>query len=175
MAAFVLGRPRPAVSRSLLEAAARRVSAPRGGGPDGARRLYELQRDLRDIMWDRAGLVRDARGLDQALVEIEGIESALRRVTVPGGGRFNLAWQDWLNLESQATVARLIVLSAAERRESRGAHYRSDFPLPEGGPLYTVRAARSADGPLVSRAPVRLTRASPDAAAPTPAMIEIGD
>ena len=175
MAGVVAGRPLPRVSRSALEAPVRRVTAPLGGSPEGARELYDLQRDLRAVMWDRAGLVRDARGLGDALGAIDRIAEALDRVAVPGGRAFNLAWQDWLNLQSQATVARLIVASAVERRESRGAHYRSDFPLPEPRPLYTVRVQRRAGGLAVWREPVALTRAVPDAAAPAPATIEIGD
>ena len=94
---------------------------------------------------------------------------------VPGHGAFNVAWQDWLNLENQTAVARLIVESALERRESRGAHYRSDFPSPDAGPLFTVRVRRGKGGPLVSRAPVALTRLAPPAVAPVPVSVDIGD
>jgi len=126
-------------------------------------------------MWDRAGLVRDAAGLGQARREIERIADGLGRAGVPGHAAFNVAWQDWLNLENQLAVARLIVASALERRESRGAHYRSDFPSPDPGPLYTVRARRDDGGPRISRAPVELTRLAPPGAAPARVSVEIGD
>jgi succinate dehydrogenase/fumarate reductase flavoprotein subunit len=83
-------------------------------------------------MWDRVGLVRDGEGLREALDAIDRIERALDEVGVPGGTAFNLAWHDWLNLTSQVTAARLIATSAVERRESRGAHYRRDFPATDG-------------------------------------------
>jgi fumarate reductase flavoprotein subunit len=128
--------------------------------------LYALQRELRALMWVRAGLVRDAAGLDEAQLGIERIAEELTRVGVPGHPAFNVAWQDWLNLTNQAAVARLIVASALERRESRGAHYRSDFPSPDAGPLFTVRARRSDGEPLVSRAPVAFTRLAPPGVVP---------
>jgi fumarate reductase flavoprotein subunit len=126
-------------------------------------------------MWDRAGLVRDAPGLTAALGEIDRIEVALGEIGVPGRPALNLAWQDWLNLRSQTTTARLIVLSALERRESRGAHFRADFPEPEREPLYFVRAQRGPGGPRLTREPVSLTRARPAGGARAPETVEIGD
>jgi fumarate reductase flavoprotein subunit len=126
-------------------------------------------------MWDRAGLVRDAAGLGEARAGLERIADGLERAGVPGHGTFNVAWQDWLNLTNQVTVARLIVGSALERRESRGAHYRSDFPAPESGPLFTVRARRGGDGPRIERAPVALTRLAPPGATPAAVAVDVGD
>jgi succinate dehydrogenase/fumarate reductase flavoprotein subunit len=94
---------------------------------------------------------------------------------VPGHAAFNVAWQDWLNLTNQATVARLIVASALERRESRGAHYRRDFPSADPGPLYTIRARRSESGLQISRAIVALTRLAPSERAPAHVSVEVGD
>jgi succinate dehydrogenase/fumarate reductase flavoprotein subunit len=172
MAEFVVGRPRPRLPRARLQDAAQVVLAPLGrpGGPD----LYGLLRDLRQVMWDKAGLVRDGAGLTEALGVVGGIEARLAQTGVPGGPALNLAWQDWLNLRSQATAARLIITSALERRESRGAHWRRDFPEAETEPLYWVRVQRAGDGPAVSRQPVALTRAQP-APGPAPAAVEIGD
>ncbi|PYN28647.1 MAG: succinate dehydrogenase/fumarate reductase flavoprotein subunit, partial [Candidatus Rokuibacteriota bacterium] len=61
---------------------------------------------------------------------LERLTERLGVVGVPGHGPLNTAWQDWLNLDSQLTAARLIVASALARRESRGAHWRRDFPVP---------------------------------------------
>jgi fumarate reductase flavoprotein subunit len=174
IAAFVDGRPAPRPGAGALEAAARRVTAPLGrgaGGPD----VYALQRELRDVMWERAGLVRDGDGLREALATIDRLEAALGTAGVGGGPAFNLAWQDWLNLESQLTAARLIARSALERRESRGAHHRRDFPETDAGPLYSVRARLGAAGPDVWREPVALTRADPSAGVRASALVEIGD
>jgi len=83
---------------------------------------------LRQVMWEHVGLIRGGEGLKLALTEIEDIARRLDAVAVRGGGAYNLAWQDWLNLENQATAAWLIARSALERTESRGGHTRSDYP-----------------------------------------------
>jgi fumarate reductase flavoprotein subunit len=173
MASFVAGRAAPRLRTTGLDDVARAVHAPRGRAPAGD--LYGLQRELRALMWDRAGLVRDAAGLDEAGRGIERIAGELARVGVPGHRAFNVAWQDWLNLTSQTTVARLIVAGALERRESRGAHYRNDFPSAEAGPLFTVRVRQGDGGPLVRRAPVAFTRLPPPGVAPARVSVEIGD
>ncbi|HMH52686.1 MAG TPA: FAD-binding protein [Candidatus Acidoferrum sp.] len=173
MASFVAERRAPRVDARGLDEVARAANAPRGRA--AAMDLYALQRQLREVMWDRAGLVRDAAGLAEARGAVERIADELTRAGVPGHAAFNVAWQDWLNLTNQAAVARLIVASALERRESRGAHYRSDFPSADPGPLYTVRVRRDAGGPRVSRAPVALTRLAPSDAAPARITVEVGD
>ncbi len=172
MAAFVEGRPAPRPSPAALAEVARALRAPLGR-PAGGDDLYALQRELRDLMWERVGLVRDEEGLRQALGGLERLAARIERVALPGGTGFNLAWQDWLNLRNQAVAARLVARSALERRESRGAHYRRDFPEP-GGALFTVRVQRDGDGVRVWTEPVALTRARPAPAA-APAPVEIGD
>jgi len=173
MASFVAERRAPRVSAGGLDEIANALNAPRGRA--GSLDLYALQRQLREAMWDHAGLIRDAAGLAEAGQAVERIADELTRAGVPGHSAFNVAWQDWLNLTNQAAVARLIVASALERRESRGAHYRSDFPSADSGPLYTVRVSRGDGGPRVRRAPVRLTRLAPSDVMPAPISVEIGD
>ncbi|HYE94512.1 MAG TPA: FAD-binding protein, partial [Terriglobales bacterium] len=161
MAEAVVARAAPRVPPSAVAAAIARATAPLTRPPGGG--LYDLQRTLRDVMWDQVGLVRDGDGLSAALTAIARVSDGLSRVGVAGGPSFNIAWHDWLNLRSQATVARLIALSAAERRESRGAHYRRDFPETDAGTPYVVRVRRDGEHPTVGRDPVALTRLSMDA------------
>jgi succinate dehydrogenase/fumarate reductase flavoprotein subunit len=123
--------------------------------------LYALAAELREVMWQRAGLVRDADGLQAARAAVDRIERALDAVGVAGDPALNTAWQDWLNLRNQTLAARLIVGSALERRESRGAHFRRDFPAPSPPPLVSLRVQRGVDGPTVRPVPVEFTRAVP--------------
>ena len=173
MAEFVAGRPLPRIAGASLEGATRRLTAPlvRAATAD----LYDLQRELREVMWEKVGLVREAHGLAGALEAIDRIAERLEGVGVPGGPAFNLAWQDWLNVLSQATAARLIALSALARRESRGAHFRRDFPAAAPGPLSSVRVQAKDGVPAVWEEPVALTRATPDGAVAVSSTIEIGD
>ena len=173
MAEAAPGRPLPRITRASLEATAHRLTAPLGRAATGD--LYDLQRGLREVMWEKVGLVRDARELTGALDAIERIAERLEGVGVPGGPAFNLAWQDWLNLESQTTAARLIALSALARRESRGAHFRRDFPAAAPGPPFSVRVQERAGVPAVWEEPVALTRATPKGAVAASSMVEIGD
>jgi succinate dehydrogenase/fumarate reductase flavoprotein subunit len=150
------------VSPARVGAAIARVTAPLGRprGPD----LYALQRSLRDLMWDKVGLVREGAGVGEALGILRRIGDDLDAVGVTGGPAFNVAWHDWLNLANQVTTATLIATSAMERRESRGAHYRRDHPTVEAGVPYVIRVQRDGDHPRVSREPVALTHMTMDGA-----------
>jgi len=134
-----------------------------------------LQRELRETMWDHAGLVRDAAGLARALATVDALSARLPAAGVPAHRSLNTAWQDWLNLDNQLLVARLIVLSALERRESRGAHFRRDFPVAAAGTPVSVRVQRRGSSPRVWTEAVAFTRARPAAPAPHPVGVEIGD
>jgi succinate dehydrogenase/fumarate reductase flavoprotein subunit len=173
MAEFVAGRPWPRLSAATLDAVARPFTAPLGRG--GAADLYSLQQELRDTMWDHAGLVRDDTGLRNALAVIDRLADRLPTIGVPGHVSLNTAWQDWLNVENQLAVARLIVLSALERRESRGAHFRRDFPEPSGADPVSVRVQQRGAAPAVWAEPVAFTRARPPAGARQPVGVEMGD
>jgi fumarate reductase flavoprotein subunit len=114
-------------------------------------------------MWDDVGVVRDAVGLERGLTVIADIEQELLETGVSDGNRaFNLTWHDWLNLRSLCETSRVITVAAQQRKNSRGAHFRSDFPTP--GDLATSRytVARDVDGKLlVDDAPVEFTIVRP--------------
>src|SRR2546429_3824066 len=124
MAEAAPGRPLPRITSASLEAAVRRLTAPLARAATGD--LYDLQRELREVMWEKVGLVRDARELTGALDAIERIAERRGGVGVPDGPRFNPSGQDWLNLEGQTTPARLIARVALGRRgDPRNHHPRS--------------------------------------------------
>ena len=173
MAAFVEGRQRRTTSASAIDESVRRLTAPLGR--TGSAEVYELQRRLRDVMWENVGLVRSGERLQQAVSELDEIATALDRVGVGAGAAFNLAWQDWLSVRNQTLVSRLIASSALARRESRGAHYRSDHPEAAAGVPYVVRVQNAGGEPVVTTEPVRFTRATPADGMRASALVEIGD
>jgi succinate dehydrogenase/fumarate reductase flavoprotein subunit len=172
MADWVVGRPRPIVSPSAAEERAAAARAPLGRATRDE--VVPLRAALRDLMWEHAGLVRTGPGLQRARAALEELSPRLEATGVPGGPQYNLAWQAWLDTRNQALAARLIVRSALERRESRGAHYRRDHPEQDDAKWLVTVLAAERDGELrVWTEPVRLTRARPSSA--PRAMVEIGD
>jgi fumarate reductase flavoprotein subunit len=125
--------------------------------------LNRLREHLLDTMWDDVGVIRDAAGLKRGLAKLDAIEGELLATGVADGDRaFNLTWHDWLNLRSLVEVSKVIALAALRRENSRGAHFREDFP-DEGdlaGSTYTV--ARQRGGALdITEEPVKFTIVKP--------------
>ena len=125
--------------------------------------INTLRDELLDVMWDAAGVTRTAQGLNRALVRIDELETRLLAAGLPEMDMaFNLTWHDWLNLRSQIEMSRVIAEAALKRENSRGAHYREDFP--DAGSLrdsrYTV-VQQKGSGLHVGDAPVEFNRVRP--------------
>ena len=115
-------------------------------------------------MWDDVGIVRDAAGLARGRARLLELRESLDRTGVSGSDlRYNLTWHDWLNLESLITVSLAICRAAEARTDSRGAHFREDFPAT--GDLAASQfssVAMDSRGDLeVAWKPVRFTRVRP--------------
>jgi len=92
-------------------------------------RLPVLRERLYDLMWDDVGIIRDAAGLTRAEHALDEIEAELDETGIADANlAFNLTWHDWLNMKNLLLVSRTIRFAAMAREDSRGAHYRSDFP-----------------------------------------------
>ncbi|MCC6777306.1 MAG: FAD-binding protein [Hyphomicrobiales bacterium] len=125
--------------------------------------LNGLRERLLDTMWDDVGVIRNAEGLDRGLATLQAIEAELLATGVTDGDRaFNLTWHDWLNLRSLIEISRVIALAARRRENSRGAHYRSDFP--DEGDLATSRftvVRQAPNGLAIGDQPVEFTHVRP--------------
>ncbi len=127
---------------------------------------YPVRRRLNELMWEQGGLVRDADGLAAAAAGLRELAAELESVGVPGGRAYNPGWHEALNLENLLTVAPLVVASAACREESRGSHFRSDFPQRDDRRWLQRVVVRHESGKLsVSTEPVVLSRIAPETAA----------
>jgi L-aspartate oxidase len=109
-----------------------------------------LAREVRRVMWERVGVERDAAGLAAALAELERL--AAQHLATAGEARNLLA------------VGRLVAAAALARRESRGGHYRADFPRPDPAWERRLFLTRDADGS--ARFEAALPRAVEEAEAP---------
>ena len=125
--------------------------------------LNNLREKLLDTMGDEVGVVRDGAGLDRGIAALDAIEAGLLVTGLADEGRaFNMTWHDWLNLRSLTEVSRVIALAARKRENSRGAHYRSDFPEPGDLPSSRFTVARQTAGGLeITEQPVRFTHVKP--------------
>jgi len=145
--------------QAALVAAVERCE-PRTTGRHGA--LEPLRERLQDVMWEKVGIIRDAAGLRGALAELAAIGDELARCGIADADRaFNLSWHDWLNLQSLVATSEIIAQAALAREDSRGAHFREDFP--EAGALERSAYSSVRAGAGVTMKPVAFTRVRPGA------------
>jgi len=156
MAAWVRRNPRRPPDEETIRVEMKRAKLPftRRGGD-----INRLRERLLDLMWNDVGIIRDAAGLRRGLGALQALEGELLASGVAEDNRaFNLTWHDWLNLRSLVEVSQAIALAAMARANSRGAHFRADFPE-EGdlaGSTFTV-ARRRRSGIEITEQPVQFT------------------
>ena len=122
--------------REAMDAAIARCERPfaAGAAARGAGALESIRETLYGLMWDRVGIIREEAGLRSAAAELSALETELDACGLTDANRaFNLSWHDWMNLKSLVQVSRVIAEAAIARQDSRGAHFRADYP--EAGPL----------------------------------------
>jgi len=157
MAAWVKSASHREPERAAIDAAIEFCERPFRRG--AAASLEPLREQLHGVMWEKVGILRDAASLQSAQAELQSLDEALNDYCLPTPVReFNLTWHDWLNLKSLVAVSRAIALAAAARRESRGAHFRTDFP--DSGSLEQSAFTSIKDG-VVTMKPVAFTRVAP--------------
>src|ERR1051326_3230886 len=123
---------------------------------------WTLRDELGKLMWEKVGIVRDGARLKEALGEIESLTHLSEKTRVSGGRAFNLTWQQALDMRNMLVASELIARRALLREDSRGAHYREDFPDTDNANwLKNVYLARNGAGPKSWTKPVELSRLKP--------------
>jgi succinate dehydrogenase / fumarate reductase flavoprotein subunit/fumarate reductase flavoprotein subunit len=170
MAEYVSTQALPSVSDSQVRAMCEKWFAPmsRERGEDS----FALRETLEDLMWEKVGVVRNGNDLETAvpaLIELQD-RAAACGLASKDGATYNSRWNEAINVVNLTGIAELIARSALMRQESRGAHYRTDFPQQDPRWLKNLRVRRSDDGtPAFSASPVQFTRLSPpESIKPTP-------
>ena len=146
--------------QSVIEAGVARAEFPFS---KKAEMTLPLREALAKTMWDDVGILRNKAGIEKGLQSLASHYDALRTIGVADGQRrFNLSWHDWLNLDSLTTISTVIATSALARCDSRGAHFREDYP--ETGDLHTSAYTRVSerDGKIeLEMVPVKFDIVSP--------------
>ena len=89
---------------------------------------YAVQHALQDMMQDLVGIVRQEKEMLQALDRIQELKARAEHVGVSGNREYNSGWHTAIDLNNLLTVSEMVTKAALERKESRGAHFRDDYP-----------------------------------------------
>jgi succinate dehydrogenase / fumarate reductase flavoprotein subunit len=110
---------------------------------------YEVQNKLQDMMQDLVGIVRREEEMERALTGLADLQKLADNVVVPGNREYNPGWHTALDLRNLLTVSEAIARSAIERKESRGAHFRDDYPnKSEEAAKFNLVIRKAADGSM---------------------------
>jgi succinate dehydrogenase / fumarate reductase flavoprotein subunit len=154
-ATFAKAHAQESIDATQADAAVRRALEPferdaSGEGP------YQVQYALQDLMQDLVGIVRTEGEMQRALEGLAALEARARKAGVAGHREYNPGWHAALDLPNLLTVSEAITRSAIERKESRGGHFREDYP--DKDPAYAtfnIVVRKASDGTMeVSREPI---------------------
>ena len=117
---------------------------------------YKVQADLQDTMQNLVGIVRQEGEMREAVERIEAFKARAARVGVSGHREYHAGWHTAIDLRNLLAVSEAIARSAIERRESRGGHFREDYPqkVDEFGTFNIMVKERSGGAMEVSRVPI---------------------
>ncbi len=146
---------RPRIDDGAVERALTASLAPFERGSSGEN-PYKVQHDLQDAMQELVGIVRNESEMQEAVSQLAGFNERASRAGVDGHREYNSGWHTCIDLRNLLDVSEAIARSAIERKESRGGHFREDYPgkVAEFGQC-NIATRRLPDGSMqVSRVPV---------------------
>jgi succinate dehydrogenase / fumarate reductase flavoprotein subunit len=113
---------------------------------------YQVQYDLQEMMQDLVGIVRKEEELLKAKEELQKLKERSTVVQVTGNRQYNTGWHTALDLNNLLTVSEAITIAAVERKESRGAHFREDYPAKDDkAGKFNLVIFKEADGKMQLR------------------------
>lgn len=161
MAQYVEHQDRPTVSGPQIDALSERWT--RHLGPERTERPFTLRKTLEDVMWDQVGLVRNGPDLESALATLAALRERAGHAQAAGAPASNPAWNATMDLLNLIDVGEMVAQSALARTESRGAHYRVDYPQSDATWLKNIRLTPRGATLDLQCEPVQFTRLSPPA------------
>jgi succinate dehydrogenase/fumarate reductase flavoprotein subunit len=124
-------------------------------------RPYALRREIENLMWEKVGLVRNGRDLESALKGLEEIRDRSGQQSANPALAFNLEWNEALDVMNICLNAELVAKGALIRTESRGSHFRSDYPKPDPAWLKRICLQRQNGHTEARFLPISFHRLSP--------------
>jgi succinate dehydrogenase / fumarate reductase flavoprotein subunit len=126
-AEFAAKHPRGNPAGSDADGSVRRALAPfeRSSGSEAP---YAIQHELQQMMQKLVGIVRQEDEMVEALNGVRALRARAAKVGVQGNREYNPGWHTALDLDNLLTVSEAIAMAAIERKESRGGHFRDDYP-----------------------------------------------
>ena len=114
------------IRNDQIDLAAHEALAPfdRGDGENP----YQIQKDLQELMQDNVGIVRTESEMQYALGQLQQLKQRANHAAVTGNREYNPGWHTTIDLKNLLTVSEAVTRTAIERRESRGAQFREDYP-----------------------------------------------
>ena len=136
-------------SEQVAESARRALEPFERAGSSDAHGPYQIQVELQEMMQELVGIVRREDEMQRALEGIQRLWQRASRVAVTGNREYNPGWHTALDLSNLLTVSEAVTRSAIERKESRGAQFRDDFPSkdPTFGKV-NIAVRKDADGTM---------------------------
>ena len=148
-AKFAKERAQVQIDATQIDAAERAALGPfeRGGGGD-AEGPYKIQYELQDVMQTNVGIVRNDADMHKAVEAIQILKARTAKVGAVGNREYNPGWHTALDLSNLLACSEAIAVSALARKESRGGHFREDFPDKDGTLRHLQpRGSQGAGGP----------------------------
>jgi succinate dehydrogenase / fumarate reductase, flavoprotein subunit len=143
------------VPMDQVEAAAKKALEPFQRGASGEN-PFTIQHELQSFMQDLVGIVRREDEMQQALEKIAKLKLRAAKAGITGNREYNTGWHTALDLDNLLTVSEIVTRAAIQRKESRGAQFRDDYPeKSEEWAKYNLRVTLGPDGnPDVERTPI---------------------
>jgi len=116
-----------AINTAEVDETARKALEPFERGPAGEN-PFTVQYDLQTTMQNLAGIVRRQEELEKAVEEIGQLRKRAAKVGATGNREYNNGWHTALDLSNLLTIAEVVAIAGADRKESRGGHFREDYP-----------------------------------------------
>ena len=151
-AQFARQNGRTSIDQTEARRAADEAVKPFERGQTGGENPYAIQSALQEMMQSLVGIVRTETEMLQALAELATLKARAAEASVTGHREYNPGWHTAIDLGNLLSVSEAITRSAIERKESRGGHFRDDFPnrVPEFG-TFNIVTARAPDGGMAVR------------------------